>query len=84
VNVTVHGFRSTFKDWAREHTAYADEVTELAMAHINSDATRAAYARSELIDKRRQLMGDWEHYCYHGQAVEPDEDKVTAIGEARA
>ena len=83
MNITAHGFRSTFKDWSREHTAYADEVSELALAHINSDATRAAYARSELIDKRRQLMSDWEKYCYHGQAV-ADEDNVTAIGEVRA
>ena len=79
--VTAHGFRSTFKDWAREHTAYADEVSELALAHVNSDATRAAYARSELIDKRRQLMGDWEQYCYHGKAQETG--KVVAIGGAK-
>jgi|AntDeeMetagen681_2_1112603.scaffolds.fasta_scaffold00053_29 integrase len=79
--VTAHGFRSTFKDWAREHTAYADEVSELALAHVNSDATRAAYARSELLDKRRQLMGDWEQYCYHGKAQ--DAAKVVQIGVAR-
>ncbi|MDS1310509.1 tyrosine-type recombinase/integrase [Marinobacter xiaoshiensis] len=76
--VTAHGFRSTFKDWARERTAYADEVSELALAHVNSDATRAAYARSELIDKRRQLMQDWEQYCYHGKAQEVA--KVVSIG----
>lgn len=81
--VTAHGFRSTFKDWAREHTAYADEVSELALAHVNSDATRAAYARSELLDKRRLLMKDWEHYCYHGEAKEKDDSgKVVAIGSA--
>jgi integrase len=79
--VTAHGFRSTFKDWAREHTAYADEVSELALAHVNSDATRAAYARSELLDKRRQLMSDWEQYCYHGKAQ--DAAKVVQIGVAR-
>ncbi len=66
IPVTAHGFRSTFKDWAREHTGYADEVSELALAHVNDDATRAAYARSELIDKRRLLMQDWEQFCYHG------------------
>ena len=77
--ITAHGFRSTFKDWARERTAYADEVSELALAHVNSDATRAAYARSELIDKRRLLMGDWEQYCYHGKAKE-EGGKVVAIG----
>jgi len=80
--VTAHGFRSTFKDWARERTAYADEVSELALAHVNSDATRAAYARSELLDKRRQLMGDWERYCYHGKAKETG--KVLSIGGANA
>lgn len=63
IKATAHGFRSTFKDWAREQTAYADEVSELALAHVNSDATRAAYARSELIDKRRQLMQEWAEYA---------------------
>lgn len=79
VPVTAHGFRSTFKDWCREFTAYPDEVSELALAHVNSDATRAAYARSELIDKRRLLMADWEHYCAHGHAKQ-DSGKVVAIG----
>ena len=67
VDVTVHGFRSTFKDWCRQHTNYPDEVSELALAHVNSDATRAAYARDELIDKRRLLMADWAQYCYEGK-----------------
>jgi integrase len=80
--VTTHGFRSTFKDWAREKTAYADEVSELALAHVNSDATHAAYARSELIDKRRLLMNDWEYFCYHGEA-ESDGDNVVNIGGGR-
>lgn len=62
VNATVHGFRSTFKDWAREYTAYQDEVSELALAHVNSDETRAAYARSQLIEKRRLLMTDWQNF----------------------
>jgi integrase len=79
--VTAHGFRSTFKDWARERTAYADEVSELSLAHINSDATRAAYARSELLDKRRLLMGDWQQYCYHGKAQEAG--KILSIGAGR-
>jgi integrase len=63
VSATVHGFRSTFKDWAREYTAYHDEVSELALAHVNSDETRAAYARSQLIEKRRLLMGEWKEFC---------------------
>jgi len=81
--VTAHGFRSTFKDWARERTAYADEVSELALAHVNNDATRAAYARSELIDKRRLLMADWEKFCLHGEA-EKESGKVVSIGEGKA
>jgi len=61
-DVTAHGFRSSFKDWCTEKTDYPDEVSELALAHINSDKTRAAYARSQLIDKRRELMNDWDSF----------------------
>lgn len=59
VDAVPHGFRSSFKDWARTSTAYPDEVSELALAHVNSDATRAAYARDELLAKRTRLMDDW-------------------------
>ncbi len=62
-DVTPHGFRSTFKDWCRSCTAYPDEVSELALAHVNSDATRAAYARDELLPKRTRLMRDWAKFC---------------------
>lgn len=62
-----HGLRSTFKDWARRYTAYADEVSELQLAHVSSDATRAAYARDALLDKRRQLMQEWEGFCLKGR-----------------
>ncbi len=61
--ITAHGFRSTFKDWAIEHTDYPDEISELALAHVNSDKTRAAYARSDAFDKRRTLMMDWAKFC---------------------
>jgi len=54
----VPGFRSTFRIWAQECTHVADEVAELALAHVGTDATRAAYARGELLDKRRKLMTD--------------------------
>lgn len=64
--VTQHGFRATFRTWAQEHTSYPEEVCELALAHVNSDATRAAYARSELIEKRRNLMAVWERFCREG------------------
>lgn len=78
-DVTAHGFRATFRTWAQEYAAYAEEVVELALAHVNSDATRAAYARSELIDKRRRLMTDWQHYCMNGHPAE-DGDNVVTIG----
>jgi integrase len=67
-DLTQHGFRSTFKDWARscKGTVYADEVSELALAHVNTDATRAAYARDELMPLRANLMKDWAEYCYTG------------------
>jgi integrase len=61
--ITIHGFRSSFKDWARSFTAYADEVSELALAHINSDATRAAYARDELLPLRSKIMAEWATFC---------------------
>ena len=66
-DITAHGFRATFRTWAQECTSYPYEVCELALAHVNSDSTRAVYARSELIDKRRLLMADWERYCYKGK-----------------
>ena len=63
VDAVPHGFRSSFKDWAREQTRYRDEVSELALSHVSSDATRVAYARSELLEQRRELMKDWGQYC---------------------
>lgn len=63
---TPHGLRSTFKDWARRFTAYADEVSELQLAHVSTDATRAAYARDKLIDLRRKMMTEWERYLQNG------------------
>ena len=60
---TVHGMRSTFTDWARTLTNYSIEAQELALAHVNTDATRAAYARDELLDIRRRLMRDWARFC---------------------
>ncbi|MDX8399951.1 MAG: integrase arm-type DNA-binding domain-containing protein, partial [Gallionellaceae bacterium] len=80
-DVTAHGFRSSFKDWSSEHTSYADEVSELALAHVNDNKTRAAYARSELLDKRSMMMDDWQDFCRNGLIETPA--KVTNIGAAR-
>lgn len=62
-NVTVHGFRSTFKDWASEQTNYSREVSEMALAHEISSDVEAAYRRGDLFEKRRRLMQDWARYC---------------------
>lgn len=61
--VTAHGFRSSFRDWAGESTAYPREVIEHALAHQLADKAEAAYARGTLFDKRRRLMDDWARYC---------------------
>jgi integrase len=60
--VTVHGFRSSFRDWAGETTNFAREVVEAALAHRLKDKAEAAYARGELLEKRRKLMNAWEAY----------------------
>ncbi|WP_321866651.1 tyrosine-type recombinase/integrase [Paraburkholderia tropica] len=59
LNATPHGFRSTFRDWAGEHTNYPRELAEVALAHIKGDATEAAYWRGDVLEKRRQMMADW-------------------------
>jgi integrase len=61
--VVTHGFRSTFRDWAGETTAYTREVIEHAMAHQLKDKAEAAYARGSMLEKRRRLMDDWAVYC---------------------
>lgn len=61
--ITAHGFRSSFRDWAGETTAYPREVIEHALAHLLKDKAEAAYQRGDLLDKRRRLMGDWAKYC---------------------
>ena len=61
--ITAHGFRSTFRDWAGETTAYPREVIEHALAHQLKDKAEAAYQRGDLLDKRRRLMADWAKFC---------------------
>jgi len=62
-DVTIHGFRSSFRDWAGETTAFAHDVCEAALAHVRGDQTVRAYARGDLFNKRRQLMEQWSRYC---------------------
>jgi integrase len=60
---TVHGFRSTFRDWCGERTNFPREVAEMALAHVVGDQTERAYARGDLFIKRQQLMAAWARYC---------------------
>jgi integrase len=62
-DLTAHGFRSTFRDWAAERTNFPAEVAEMALAHTVSDKTVAAYRRSDLFDRRRRLMAAWATFC---------------------
>lgn len=60
---TVHGFRSAFRDWAAERTAYSPDVIEMALAHAVKNKVEAAYRRSDLFEHRRSLMSEWTAYC---------------------
>ena len=60
---TVHGFRSTFKDWAADETDYPNEMSEIAMSHAVPDKVEAAYRRSNMRERRRRMMADWAAYC---------------------
>jgi integrase len=62
MDVTVHGFRSTFKDWSANETSYPDELSEESLAHVIGSAVRRAYRRGEAIERRRKLMDEWSGY----------------------
>jgi integrase len=78
--ITVHGLRSTFRDWAAERTNFPREVAEMALAHAIPNAVEAAYRRGDLFEKRRKLMDAWAAYC---AKVEPDAGRVVALARAR-
>lgn len=63
VDATVHGFRSTFRDWVSEETTHSSEVAEMALAHVISNKVEASYRRKDLLDKRRLLLNEWQEYC---------------------
>jgi integrase len=73
---TVHGFRSSFSDWAAEQTNTPSEVREMALAHAVGDKVEAAYRRGDLFQKRRELAEAWAHYC---KGEEPAESKVVRL-----
>ncbi len=81
VNAVPHGFRSTFKDWASERTAYPNEMSELALAHAIGDKVEAAYRRGDMLERRRKMMSDWATFC--ATVAQPSAD-VVPIGAGRA
>jgi integrase len=66
-DITVHGFRSTFMDWAHDRTAFPKVVIDMALAHVVGDKVEAAYRRGDLFHKRRELMQAWSIYCAGAQ-----------------
>ncbi|QWE31446.1 integrase arm-type DNA-binding domain-containing protein [Polynucleobacter sp. Adler-ghost] len=82
--VTVHGFRSTFRDWVSERTDHSSEVAEMSLAHAISNKVEAAYRRGDLIDKRRALLTDWENYCKLQGNLITSQSEIEAEGEIYA
>jgi integrase len=81
-NTTVHGFRSTFRDWAGETTAFPSEICEVALAHAVGGKVQVAYQRGDLLEKRRQLMKAWAAFCYTPQRPQRSAS-VTPIRRAK-
>jgi len=79
IPATVHGFRSTFRDWAGEMTAYPHEVAEMALAHVISNKAEAAYRRGDLFAKRARMMEDWAAFC----ALPAEGSKVVGMNTQR-
>ena len=80
-----HGFRSSFRDWAAEETDHPREVIEAALAHVVGNQVEAAYARSDLFERRRRLMDDWEAYLADRRPsaspiVKPAEHELAGTG----
>jgi integrase len=81
-DLTVHGFRSTFRDWTAERTNFSREVAEAALAHAVGDKVEAAYRRGDVFEKRRELMQAWADYC--DDLAEGGECDVIDFDKARA
>jgi integrase len=90
VRATVHGFRSTFRDWISEHTNHPSEVAEMALAHAVGDKVEAAYRRGDLFEKRVALMADWANFLFSPRTIESrramrrNTRAARAISETRA
>ena len=78
VEAVPHGFRSTFRDWAAEQTAYPDEIRKAASGHTVGDSVKEAYQRTDLLDKRRNLMSEWAKFL-----SQPDSKQATNVTKLR-
>ncbi|MBN9495874.1 MAG: tyrosine-type recombinase/integrase [Alphaproteobacteria bacterium] len=78
--ITPHGFRSTFRTWTAEQTAYPREIAEAALAHANGDEVEAAYQRSDFFERRRKLMAEWAEFATSPAMEKPKRGKVVSIG----
>lgn len=76
-DITVHGFRSSFRDWAGNETSFPRELAEAALAHVIGDKSEQAYRRSDALEKRRQMMDAWASYC------ESSRDNVVQFSTAK-
>lgn len=79
-DLTTHGFRSTFRDWVSESTAYPRDVAEMALAHTIGDKVEAAYRRGDLFTKRVRMMDDWAKYC---AMVQSDTENVVPLKKSK-
>jgi len=79
-SATVHGFRSSFRDYCAEATSFPGELAEKALAHVNKNKVEAAYQRGDLFERRRELMSAWESYCLSKRV---ENSNVTQIRQAR-
>lgn len=79
IDATVHGFRSAFRDWSGERTAFPREVAEAALAHLVGDQTERAYRRGDALEKRRALMDAWASFC-----DDAGRDKVVAFSRGKS
>jgi hypothetical protein len=75
LEITAHGFRSSFRDWAAEETDFPDFVVEKALAHAIDNKVEAAYRRGDLLKKRRELMEAWAMYCAKPQKAKRQHDR---------
>jgi integrase len=81
-DLTVHGFRSTFRDWAAERTNFPSEVAEMALAHTISNKVEQAYRRGDLFERRRRMMVAWEVFCFTlKEAPESKSPRSRVVGQ---